>query len=62
MDNKVFVNGALATESWRKIVGGALMLFFLIPWALLIFPMGIIWFVSLGHINLFGIWSRFVWE
>jgi len=56
MEKKIFVNSAIATSEWRKAVGKVLCFLLLGSLALTAIPLGILWFISLGHINLLGIW------
>lgn len=55
MDSKILANGAVATKPWRQVVGKALLFLLAIPLVALIVVSGVLWFVSLGHINLLGV-------
>jgi len=56
MKKSILVDGAIATKTWRNMVSrGLIFLFAVMPLVLLIVPAGVIWFLSLGHINLLGI-------
>lgn len=59
MESKVFLDGAIATKSWRGLVGKTLLfVLVLMPLFLLCVPAGFIWLVSLGHINFVGIMTK----
>lgn len=56
---KVLENGAIATKSWRNWVGKFLIfLLGVLPVFVLLLPAGIVWLISLGHMNFCGI----LWE
>ena len=55
MDSKILANGAVATKTWRQTVGKALLFLLAIPLMVLIVVSGVLWFISLGHINFLGI-------
>lgn len=57
MEGKVFVNSAIATKEWRRFIKVAFWFLVFMPICLLVIPFGLIWVVSLGHINLLGIWD-----
>lgn len=59
MNNRVFVNGTIATKSWRETVRKILLFPFFILVMLSVVPAVLIWFVSLGHINLVGVWAKY---
>lgn len=54
MGSKILVDGTIATKSWREVVGRVLSFLVLFPIVLLFIPAGILWLVSLGHINFAG--------
>jgi hypothetical protein len=58
MDNKILVNHSIVTESWKISMGKIGLFIVMIPYALLIIPAGLIWFLSLGHVYLVGIWLQ----
>lgn len=59
MSGKILVNSSIVTKAWREGVGRILCFCLLVPCLVLVLPVGLIWFVSLGHINLFSFWLRY---
>lgn len=57
MDSRIFVGGTIATKEWRKFVKKALWFLLFMPVTLLVIPIGMVWLVSFGHLNLLGIWT-----
>ena len=55
MDSKVFQNGAIATKQWVKSMSSVGLFIVQMLIILLIAPAGILWLITLGHINLVGI-------
>lgn len=58
MSGKVLVDGAVATKQWRSWVSRAFLFFGIYPLILLPVIAGILWFVSLGHVNLLGVSTK----
>ncbi len=59
MGSKIFVNSAIATKSWRKVV--VKIFLFLVNFSIIVL-LGlsvIVWFLSLGHINFISFWSKY---
>lgn len=57
MRGKIFVNSSIATKPWRQFVAKSVLFIYLCLLICLVVPITVLWFVSLGHINLYLIWE-----
>jgi len=55
MEDRIFLDGAVATGTWRRWVGRAFVFLLVYPMCIPPAAAAVLWFVSLGHLNLLNV-------